>query len=571
VKTRRPLVSWPLYRLLFVIALVPVLIAALAVREPPLPPAPTQPLPPFDGTSAANTAARMLSFPTHRGPGGDGDRAAANFIYGQLSKAGYRVSREQFAADLPGEPNVPMVNVLGFLPGRRADIIAVIAHHDGIGRGADDNDSSVGVMLELAAELQPLTRDRGLLMLSTDGGTSGGQGATYFAEHSPFARRIAAAIVLDSVAAPNGTPIGLVIRPDSPRGTSPTLFRTVRSAIGVTSGTAPIVPGLLDQLSGLAIPYALNEQGPLISRGVPAVTLTAGPPPDPADDFRVLDPTQLATVGNSTLTAVEQLDGAASIEPAGRPDIFVGSRTVRGWLAETALVALFAPALACTLDMAARCRRRRIPLAPGVAALGWRWLSWLAVLIMLWLLPVLPGSLASGLDIAPRPDAIGITWAGIALALLAGALTWRFASRPRLVPQNRPTGGDRTGGLATALLGLGFASTMLVAINPFALLLVLPAAHAWLLLPGTARYGRRAMLLAWLAGWTCVALLIVEYALRFHFGLSTPRALLSMTSSGYLSPAVAVCLTLAGASAAQLLAIIGGRYGPAHAAERLYN
>jgi hypothetical protein len=190
---------------------------------------------------------------------------------------------------------------------------------------------------------------------------------------------------------------------------------------------------------------------------------------------------------------------------------------------------------------------------------------------MLWLLPVLPGSLASGLDIAPRPDAIGITWAGIALAMLAGALTWRFVSRPRLVPQNRPTGGDRTGGLATALLGLGFASTMLVAINPFALLLVLPAAHAWLLLPGAARYGRRAMLLAWLAGWTCVALLIVEYALRFHFGLSTPRALLSMTSSGYLSPAVAVCLTLAGASAAQLLAIIGGRYGPAHAAERLYN
>ena len=563
--------SWPLYRLLLVVALVPVLIAALAVREPALPPPPAQTLPPFDGTSAANTAARMLSFPTDRGPGGDGDRVAADFVYRELAKAGYRMAREQFAADLPGEPNVPMENVLGYLPGRRPDVIAVIAHHDAIGRGADDNDSSIGVLLELATELQPLTHDRGLLMLSTDGGTSGGQGATYFAEHSPLAPHVVAAIVLDSVAAPGGTPIGLVIRPDSPRGTSPTVFRTVRSAIGVATGTAPIVPGLLDQLSGLAIPYAVNEQGPLIARGVPAVTMTAGPPPEPSDNYHVLDPAQLAAVGNSTAQAVEQLDGAASIEPAGRPDIFVGSRTVRGWLTETALVALFAPALACALDMAARCRRRHIPLAPGVAALAWRWLSWLAVLITLWLLPLLPGSLASGLDIAPRPDAIGITWAGIVLALLVGVLAWRFVARPRLLLRGRPTGGDRTGGLATAMLGLGFASTLLVAINPFALVLVLPAAHAWLLLPGAARYGRRAMVLAWLAGWTCVVLLVVEYALRFHFGLSTPRALLSMTSSTYLSPAVAVCLSLAGASAAQLLAIIAGRYGPAHDAERLYN
>src|SRR5205085_2365399 len=97
-----------------------------------------------------------------------------------------------------------------------------------------------------------------------------------------------------------------------------------------------------------------------------------------------------------------------------------------------------------------------------------RWVPWLAGLVMLWLLPVLPGSLASGLDLAPRAGAIGITWAGVALALLTGAAAWRFVSRPRLLPAVRPTGGDRTGGLATAMLGLGFASTMLVAINPFA-------------------------------------------------------------------------------------------------------
>ena len=94
------------------------------------------------------------------------------------------MSEQTFAADLPGQPNVPMKNVIGYLPGRLPDLIAVVAHHDGVGTGADDNASSVGVMLELARELRPAALEHGLLFLSTDGGTTGGQGAAYFAEHS---------------------------------------------------------------------------------------------------------------------------------------------------------------------------------------------------------------------------------------------------------------------------------------------------------------------------------------------------------------------------------------------------
>ena len=65
-------------------------------------------------------------------------------------------------------------------------------------------------MLELAKQLQPLTRERGIVFVSTDGGTSGGQGAAYFAAHSPLAPRIEAAVVLDSVSAPQGSPIRIV-------------------------------------------------------------------------------------------------------------------------------------------------------------------------------------------------------------------------------------------------------------------------------------------------------------------------------------------------------------------------
>lgn len=569
--TRRGLVSWPLYRLLLVIAMVPVLVAALATREPALPPTPPTPPTPFNGSAAATRAAYMLSLPKMRGPGGKGDLAAAGWISSQLERFGYRVSEQTFATDLPDQPNVPMKNVIGYLPGRLPDLIAVVAHHDGVGTGADDNASSVGVMLELARELRSASPEHGLLFLSTDGGTTGGQGAAYFAEHSRLAGRVVSAIVLDSVAAPDGTPIRIVIRPDTTRGTSPTLFRTARSAIQRTTGRSPVVPGLLDQLSGLAVPYALGEQGPLLARSVPALSLTAGPPPDPHATFTSYSPAQLTDVGNATATLVQQLDGASVIEPGGRPDIFLGTRTMRGWLAETALVALFAPALACTLDMAARCRRRRLPLAPAVTALCWRVLPWAAFLVTLWLLPVLPGDLASGLNLAPRRHALGITWSGILLAALVGLAVWRFATRPRTVVSATVSGGERTSGLVAGLLGLAFASTLLVAFNPFALILVLPAAHAWLLLPTAAHAGRRYMVLVYLIGFLGPALLLFEYATQFHLGLSTPRAMLAMTASGYLSPAIAVCLILTAASAAQVAALIAGRYGPAHPPHRLYN
>jgi hypothetical protein len=570
---RRPLVSWPLYRLLAIIAIVPLLVAALAVREPALPPPPTQPMAEFDGSAAATTAAAMSSLQSNRQPGGSGDLAAANFVHGELAKAGYKLTVQNFAADLPGQPNVPLRNVVGYLPGRRRQLIAVFAHHDAVGNGVDDNASSVGVMLELAKELQPLTRERGIVFVSTDGGTSGGQGAAYFASHWPLAPRVEAAVVLDSVAATRGSQIRIVDRPDTVRGTSPTLFRAARSVITRVTGSAPIVPGLLDQLSGLAIPYSLSEQGPLLARGVPAITLTAGPPPDPAENVTSLDATQLAQVGNATANLVVELDGAASIEPGGRPAIFVGSRTVRGWLAEVALVALLGPAVACVLDMAARCRRRQIALAPAVTALGWRCLAWAAGLITLWLLPVLPGSLASGLAVAPQANRIALSWTGILLALLAGLAVWRFAGRPRTSPGPPSTvsGADRTAGLAAGLLGMSFASALLAATNPFALILVLPAVHLWLLLPTAARLGRRFMVALFMLGLLGPVLLTFEYATRFHLGISTPRAMLAMVASGYLSPVIAACLTLAAASSAQLAALIAGRYGPAHPPKRGYN
>jgi hypothetical protein len=244
---------------------------------------------------------------------------------------------------------------------------------------------------------------------------------------------------------------------------------------------------------------------------------------------------------------------------------------MRGWLAQLAVVALLAPALTCILDVAARCRRRQIPVAPGVKALAWRSTAWGAGLVALWILPLLPGSLASGVAVAPRADSIGMTWSGALLALGVGLLVWRFVVHQRLVRGPHVSGADRTGGLVAALLGLAFASTLLIAFNPFTLILLLPALHIWLLMPIAARFGRRHMFLLWLLGFATGIALVIEYAVRFHLGLSTPRALLAMAASGYLSPVISVCLTIAAASAAQLFSLISGRYAPAHEPVRGYN
>jgi hypothetical protein len=186
---------------------------------------------------------------------------------------------------------------------------------------------------------------------------------------------------------------------------------------------------------------------------------------------------------------------------------------------------------------------------------------------------VLPGDLASGLPVAPQGHQIGLSWTGILLALLAGVAVWRFAGRPRISPgpPGAVSGADRTAGLAAGMLGLAFASTLLAATNPFALVLVLPAVHLWLLLPGAARLGRRFMVALFVLGLIGPALLTFEYATRFHLGLTAPRAILAMVSSGYLSPVIAACLALAAASAAQLAALIAGRYAPAHPPKQRYN
>jgi hypothetical protein len=270
-------------------------------------------------------------------------------------------------------------------------------------------------------------------------------------------------------------------------------------------------------------------------------------------------------VGTSVSNLVAELDATPTIEGGESPVLLLSGKVMRGWLAEASMAILLAPFIACVLDLVARLRRRRVAIAPGLVAFGWRAGAWFAALGVMWLLAAAPGRLLPGIAVAPLPGKTGVSAAGILIALGAGLLFWLFVSRPRLVRVERVSGEERIGGLTGGLLGLALAGLLLTAVNPFALVVLLPAAHIWLWLPSAARTGRKTLLAVYIAGMVGPAALVLELWSAQGLGTSTPQALVAMTSSGYLSPAVAACFALAAAAAAQLGALVAGRYAHPHA------
>ncbi len=559
--------SWPLHALLLGVSLLVPLVALLTLYQPAEPLPPTPPLQ-FSGTTAANLTGRLATAERDSGgaccdAGSPGELAAADWVASSMQKFDPAPRRILFASNLPWQSQpVPMTDVIAYRPGRSRQIVAVIVHRDGA-TAADLADTAI--LVELGKVLTSVARDRGIALVSTDGGLTGGQGATALATRWPPASRIVAAVVIDAAAARPGTQLRIITRPSTPRGVSPTLYAAARTAVSTWYGSPALIPGPYDQLSGYGVPYARGEQGTLLAHGISALTLTAGRGHSLQGPLSSLDPDQLAKVGATVANLVSELATAPSIERDGSPVLLLSGKVMRGWLAEASMAILLAPFVACVLDLVARLRRRRVPIAPGLIAFAWRSGAWLVTLATMWVLAAAPGRLLSGISIAPQPGRTGATTVGILIAAAAGLVFWRFVSRPRLVRIETTTGQDRISGLAGGLLGLTLAGLVLTAVNPFALIVLLPAAHIWLWLPSAARAGRRVLLAVYLAGLIGPAALVFELWSSQGVGSDTPRVLIAMTASGYLAPAESVCFALAAAAAAQFGALVAGRYATPHA------
>jgi hypothetical protein len=564
-----------LYRGTWLLVALPLLLAAFSVARPA--PLPSTNLPAaFNRQAAYALATELASSYPNRYPGSAGALGAAEWLSDQLRPYGYRLQREPFQATIPGQGRTSFQNLLAVAPGRSSRAILVTAHRDdtGAGPGANDDASGTAALVELARAYASPTAAAGgarrvhsnytILFLSTDGGAFGNLGAAEFAAHSPYRDDVLAVIDLDAIA--GSKPLRLQLAADRPRSPAATLVETAASQIQQETGSNPTRPSSLQQLIDLGFPFSVRGQAPFVAQGIPAVGITTGgdrPPASFSDTPGKLNATRLGQAGRVAQRMLDSLDQGLDLAQGSSSYVYLGSRIVRGWAIELVLIAALLPYLAAVVDVFARCRRRRIPIAPALRSYRSRLTFWLwggAIFGVFALTGVWP-------DGAPRPPALESSVArhGPALGLLAlGALMlvgW-LVGRERLIPRRPVRPSEELAGHTAALLALGVVALLVVATNPFALIFLLPTLHVWLWLPQVRARPAWTRVAVLLLGFVGPAVLLWSFASRYGLGLSAPWYVAELFALGY-APAFLFVIGLGWlAGAAQLAALTVGRYAP---------
>ena len=566
-----------LYRGTWLLVGIPLLIAAFSVGKPSALRAAVPSLPPaFDKARAvALTRDLAQTFPD-RSPGSPGAASARQWFADQMGRLGLRVRREPFSATIPGRGRVRLENLIVTIPGRSPQALAVLAHLDdvGTGPGANDNASGVAALVELArsyatsvaGNVPPgasiVSPAHTLFFVATDGGEFGGLGADRFA--ADFRDRIVAAVALDSIA---GQPTaGLMLAGLTAREASADFVETTAARIQEQTGALPRHPSGFAQLLDLAFPFTLYEHGPLLAHGLGALTITTAgerPPPSFSDTPGRVNGARLAGVGRSAQELLRALDEGAELVQGTSSYVYLGPRVIRGWAIELVLIAALLPFLIAAIDLFARCRRRHLAIAPALRSYRSRLAFWIWVGALFELF-ALAGVWPRGADLPISPHStaarhwplLGVLGLGV-LAAVGWALT-----RARLAPRRQAAIDDELAGHTAALLALGVVGLLVVATNPYALILVLPSLHAWLWLPQVQSRPAWLRCSVFALGFLGPFVLLISFATRYGLGLDAPWYLAELVAIRYVSiPTFLIGLAWL-AVAAQLAALIARRYGP---------
>ncbi len=572
-------VSALMYRGTWLLVAIPLLIAAFTVTRPQALAAPALP-PSFDERAALSVASDLSHSWALRPPGSE---SVANWLKSALEPYGLKLESDRFDATIPGVGRATLENVIATVPGSSRDVIVVMAHRDdlGVGSGANDNASGTGALVELARAYASPTRapvdqcgptrvcpSHTIVFLSTDGGAYGGVGAEHFAATWPRRTDVVAVLNLDSLVGLGRPRIELA--GDEPRSPPPTLVATAAARLVEQSGVTPDRPSAVRQLVQLGFPFSLQEQAPFVARGIPAITFTSTPP-RPSRPFTDIPATlntrhaalHMAGIGRAAQEVLTSVDQGLDIAGGTSSYVYLGSRIVRGWAIELVLIAALFPFLAATIDLFARCRRRRVPLGPALRSYRSRLAFWLfagAVFELFALLGAWPTGVAR--PVAPE-TAAGRNWPVLPLAVIGLiSLAGWLVARVRLAPRDPVAPPDELAGATAALLALGVVGLLVVATNPFALLFVLPSLHAWLWIPQVRDRSRWLRVAVFAAGLAGPFLLLRVLAAEAGTGFSTPWYLAELLSVGYVPlPIFAIVLAWA-AAGAQLAALVSGRYAP---------
>jgi hypothetical protein len=510
-----------IYRAALVPLLFVVVIAGFSVTGRPAPLASTLAPDAFDGARAfAELRSLAARFPDRR-PGSSGDERLARYAQGAISGAagsaggGFQVTTRAFQAQtIDGERT--LVNVLAERPGSTGESpIAILAHRDAAHAGSQAELSATAALIELARVFAHSDTRRTILLVSTSGGSGGYGGAADFAAN--MAGPLDAAIALGDLAGADAHRPFLVPFSSGAARAPDVLTRTLAGAVSQEVGVKAGEPGFGAQLAHLALPLASGEQAPLDGAGVPAVLLQVdgerGPSPS-----EPLSQARLENFGRAVLSAIYALDEGHDVEPDVGARLALGRKTLPAWAVRLlGLALLVAPLIAC-VDALARLRRRREPLA--------RWIAWTASCAAPFALAALFAIALGRLGVVAAPSAQlparslaadGSAPAALIATALVTALAlaaWpAFARRMSLAP--RPDADGAGLAVMLVLVGLGVLTWL---VNPFAALLVAPAANLWLAAGEPHARPRPVAIAAVLLGLVPVVLLALVYARSLGLG-----------------------------------------------------
>ncbi|MGD6796069.1 M20/M25/M40 family metallo-hydrolase [Metabacillus indicus] len=115
--------------------------------------------------------------------GTSGETAAKTYVQEQFKRMGYKPAEQSFTFTRKGK-NYSSANVLAYKQGKSNKQIIVGAHYDSVatGKGADDNASGVGVMLEVAEVLKKTKTPYSIVFVAFGAEEGGLNGSNHYAK-----------------------------------------------------------------------------------------------------------------------------------------------------------------------------------------------------------------------------------------------------------------------------------------------------------------------------------------------------------------------------------------------------
>lgn len=509
-----------MYRAALLATLILAVIAAFTLGRPGTPSLSGEPVS-FDGDRAASDMRDIVAQFPQRVTGSDVDDRAGIWFFDQFEQMGLKAHTQGFTASIGGE-DVALRNVWAVDPGETDGTILLLANRDIsplTSQGANDNASGAAALLEMARAFTATAHSHTLVFLVTTGDAFGAVGARAFLREYEARDDVWAVITMRELATRERR--GLAVNGWSPSAKTapPWLWLLAGPAGRAHANTKAILPGVAAQVINLAAPTDSGSQGPFVADGIPAVTISAvGERVSPQND--TLDAVSADTLrrgGSAVQAMVMALD--AGQRPALRSGgtIFLTSqRTLPGASLALLLAGCLLPLAVVTVDLFAHCRRARVRLRPALTRAILHLIPWLIVLAIVYLanvvglLPKTPGAVIPAAS--PLVDDPPYVRVALLIALLVAVYVLAVRTERRL---ERGVANDPRAAIFVAHFSLVIIAVVALLVNPYSVLLVVPAALLWPL----ARPGAwpRALLVPY-AGLSMILVVLVYFAWRLDVG-----------------------------------------------------